>query len=168
MFSTRGNRAVTCPDPECRREAIRQRDRQRNNAYQEAYGERRTTRYRRRLTGPRLEAERVRQREASRRAGWTESRKASTQRRRALKRQLPAEWVRPSVIYYRDGWRCHICQQSIDCDLAYPHPQSASLDHVIPLVAGGSHTALNLRAAHLQCNMRKGSSVKYDQLELIV
>ena len=37
---------------------------------------------------------------------------------------------------------------------------SVSLDHVVPLSRGGSHTLGNVRCAHLICNIRKGS--KFD------
>lgn len=34
---------------------------------------------------------------------------------------------------------------------------SRSLDHVVPLVADGSHTRDNLAYTHLRCNVRKGA-----------
>lgn len=57
----------------------------------------------------------------------------------------------------RDGWVCGLCGKRVDASLAWPHPNSASLDHVVPLSAGGSHTLDNVQCAHLSCNMAKGA-----------
>jgi hypothetical protein len=61
-------------------------------------------------------------------------------------------------IYERDGWVCGICDQAIDPSLRHPDPQSASLDHIRPLIAGGEHSRDNTQAAHLVCNLRKGGA----------
>ena len=62
-------------------------------------------------------------------------------------------------VFERDGWACHICRGDIDRALAFPHRDSATVDHVIPLTAGGAHSYENCRAAHYRCNSRKGSKV---------
>ena len=41
--------------------------------------------------------------------------------------------------------------------LAYPHPRSASLDHIEPLSLGGQHVHSNVQLAHLDCNMAKSN-----------
>lgn len=58
-------------------------------------------------------------------------------------------------IFERDGWRCGICQQRVGRTLEHPHPRSASLDHIIPIAAGGDHVRENVQCAHLGCNSRK-------------
>jgi 5-methylcytosine-specific restriction endonuclease McrA len=58
-------------------------------------------------------------------------------------------------VMVRDGWVCQLCAEPIDPDLKHPHPQSASLDHVIPLARGGHHMLTNCQAAHLRCNLKK-------------
>lgn len=63
----------------------------------------------------------------------------------------------PEEIYDRDGWVCGLCRKPIDPALTWPDPGSASLDHVLPLAAGGDHTRENTQAAHLVCNVRKGA-----------
>lgn len=60
-----------------------------------------------------------------------------------------------SEIYERDGWVCQLCWVPVRSDLRYPDPQSASLDHVIPIARGGTHTPENVQLAHLVCNQRK-------------
>lgn len=59
----------------------------------------------------------------------------------------------------RDGWACSICDEAIDRTAAYPDPLSKSLDHVIPLSKGGSHTRQNAAVAHLLCNTRKRDKI---------
>lgn len=59
------------------------------------------------------------------------------------------------AIVERDGWFCSICSDVIDPNLSHPDPLSKSLDHVIPLSRGGSHTRANAAVVHLICNIRK-------------
>lgn len=58
-------------------------------------------------------------------------------------------------IFERDGWVCHICGKDIDPALKHPDAWSASVDHVVSLANGGTHTRDNMAASHLQCNLRK-------------
>lgn len=60
-------------------------------------------------------------------------------------------------VFERDGWRCGICGEPVDPNLKWPDEWSASLDHVLPLAAGGWHTVDNTQCAHLICNIRKGA-----------
>lgn len=79
-------------------------------------------------------------------------------RRRARKAAVEYEHVNRAVVLDRDGWRCGICGGVIEAALTYPHPESASLDHIVPLASGGAHTYRNTQAAHLVCNLRKGTT----------
>jgi 5-methylcytosine-specific restriction endonuclease McrA len=63
------------------------------------------------------------------------------------------------AIFERDGWKCGLCGDPVDSDLSYPHPQSASLDHIVPISRGGPHTYDNVQCAHLSCNRDKSDSV---------
>lgn len=76
--------------------------------------------------------------------------------RRARHAGVPRYSVNRPAIMERDGWRCGLCGGAIERALSYPHPQSATLDHVIPLALGGAHAPENLQAAHLICNQVKG------------
>ena len=51
---------------------------------------------------------------------------------------------------------CWICGEWIDRDLPPTHAQSWTADHMHPLAAGG-HIMGELRAAHRDCNARRGS-----------
>lgn len=98
---------------------------------------------------------------------WNEARKAAYQRRRAAKHGAAAEKFTPLEIFERDGWRCGICGRKVNRDLAYPHPKSASIDHVEPLSLGGEHSRANTRLAHLDCNIQRGNRGSGEQLLLI-
>lgn len=75
--------------------------------------------------------------------------------RRARMRGGRPERFDPREIYERDGWRCGICLRRVNRRLRYPHPRSASLDHIVPLAAGGPHVRLNVQCSHLECNLAK-------------
>lgn len=62
-------------------------------------------------------------------------------------------------IFERDLWICQICQKSIDKNIEWPNPLSASIDHIFPIVRGGDHTRLNVQAAHLSCNNFKRAKI---------
>ena len=92
--------------------------------------------------------------------------KGCTQHRaRVITRETGAEYepgITLEKVYERDGGVCWICGKPTDtsdrrwgpCGPNYP-----SVDHVIPLAKGGSHTWANVRLAHHKCN-----SVKSDHL----
>lgn len=82
-----------------------------------------------------------------------------TQQRRAKRTDPNADRIDRDVVGERDGWRCGICRRRIDYALAYPHPRSASLDHIVPLSLGGLHLLTNVRIAHLGCNHQRSNTV---------
>lgn len=97
---------------------------------------------------------------------WTEQRKTAAEVRRALKTTTQVEPIAVREIAVRDGWRCGLCRRRVNPALAWPHPRSLSLDHVIPLSLGGGHVRENVQAAHLRCNLRKGARAAGEQLAL--
>lgn len=86
--------------------------------------------------------------------------------RRARKRAAVVETVYRKKVFERDGWRCGICGHPVNQRLAWPHPRSPSLDHIVPLALGGEHSYANTQLAHLLCNVRKRTGGE-DQLRLI-
>lgn len=60
-------------------------------------------------------------------------------------------------IFERDGWLCQLCDRPINPDLKWPNPDSASIDHIVPLARGGDHAVSNVWSAHLGCNASKGA-----------
>lgn len=87
--------------------------------------------------------------------------------RRARRRGSRAERFNPREIFERDRWRCGVCHRRVNPDLAWPHPKSASLGHVIPIAQGGEHTRANTRCEHLVCNQRRGIGGGGEQLRLL-
>jgi 5-methylcytosine-specific restriction endonuclease McrA len=67
----------------------------------------------------------------------------------------------------RDGLKCHLCNLRLSLLAKHPNPGYASIDHVIPLSAGGTNDLANLRLAHLVCNLRKRAKAMGEQLALI-
>lgn len=60
-------------------------------------------------------------------------------------------------------WICVVCDREIDKSLRWPDPASATLEHVIPLSRGGTHTWDNVAPSHLLCN-----DIKQDDLNEVV
>lgn len=84
---------------------------------------------------------------------------AHRHKRRALMREAYVEDVVASEIFKRDEWVCGICGEDIDSGLEWPDPMSVTLDHIVPLAAGGKHERANCQAAHYSCNSRKGARI---------
>lgn len=51
---------------------------------------------------------------------------------------------------------CGICGEPIDYTLPHLDPGAFVVDHVVPVVLGGSDTLANKQAAHRSCNRSKG------------
>ena len=103
--------------------------------------------------------------------GRPEARRAAlrrkTQRRRArIAGDDGAELIDRDEIGARDGWRCGLCGKRVGRSYAWPHPRSASLDHIVPVSLGGLHRRSNVQIAHLECNLAKSNRVAGDQLAL--
>lgn len=62
-------------------------------------------------------------------------------------------------------WVCIVCNEEIDKVLEYPDKMSATLEHIIPLSKGGTHTWDNVAPSHLLCNGRKGNTTMNEVLE---
>lgn len=66
----------------------------------------------------------------------------------------------------RDGGRCWICGVPINLEYKHPHPQSFTLDHIVPLDKGGSNTSKNIAAAHKICNEYKTNYLPWEFFKL--
>lgn len=90
------------------------------------------------------------------------SRNAKHIRRERMKRNGKSAVYR-SQIFKRDNYTCKLCNEPLDMDAQPNDNRAPSLDHILPLAKGGSHTMSNLQAAHRLCN-----SIKCDRLELAI
>lgn len=78
-------------------------------------------------------------------------------RRRAnMQSNGPVDRINSLKVYARDNWQCHLCGQAVPADAHYLDPHAPTLDHVIPLARGGTHTLANVKLAHRACNTLKG------------
>lgn len=87
--------------------------------------------------------------------GNKEKAKIHRRKRKALKRGVYHEPYTDAQIFNRDNWICGICGQKINKRLKWPNPRSKSIDHIIPMIKGGSDSPINLQASHLRCNLSK-------------
>lgn len=84
-------------------------------------------------------------------------RQAAKARRRGRMRAGTTETVYRKRVYQRDGWRCQLCGRLVRSDAKAPHPDSPTLDHIVPLSAGGEHSYRNVQLAHFYCNSKRGA-----------
>lgn len=55
---------------------------------------------------------------------------------------------------------CGICGRPVDFSLKFPHPMSATVDHIIPVNRGGHPSDIeNLQLAHFCCNRQKSDKL---------
>lgn len=86
--------------------------------------------------------------------------KSGNHMRRARKRGLPRENLKPLAVFEAARWRCHLCGQKVAADLrGTKDPQAPELDHIVPLSQGGGHTWDNVALACRACNKSKGARV---------
>jgi hypothetical protein len=88
-------------------------------------------------------------------------------KRKALKRSVLGDSLTLGELCVRDNWRCGICRRRVHKRLCYPHPMSASIDHIVPLSKGGRDDAINQQLAHLNCNLSKRSRACGSQMRLV-
>ena len=69
------------------------------------------------------------------------------------------EPVNYKSIFERDGMVCYLCGIELKLGDFDSSPDSPTLDHVIPLARGGSHTPDNLRPCCFACNSKKSAAL---------
>ena len=61
---------------------------------------------------------------------------------------------------------CGICGHDVDKTLAYPHPLSPVIDHIIPVSKNGHASNMsNLQLSHMACNRQKSDKIFENQSE---
>lgn len=82
-------------------------------------------------------------------------------RRRRIDLQVVAsEPYTLAEIAQRDGYCCGLCGGTVDMEVPWPDRWAPTVDHVVPLVAGGDDTRANVQLAHFVCNSRKGARLE--------
>ncbi len=82
---------------------------------------------------------------------------ARAQRKLARRRNVDSAPYCRTDIFERDGWRCKICGKKVKRMVGVFHPLSPTIDHIVPLAAGGPDTPDNVQCAHRRCNISKGA-----------
>lgn len=112
-----------------------------------------------------LEKQRERNRE------WKKANRASCtdrqNKRNALLTAAFVEDVSLDYLFARDKGRCQLCRRALKMTTKWPHPQTPTRDHVVPLSKGGTHERKNLQLACARCNIRKQNRSGGEQLRLI-
>lgn len=78
-------------------------------------------------------------------------------RKNAKRRSAQRPGIRYSLseIAERDGHRCHLCNRKVNMDLSGDHKRGPTIDHLIPLSAGGADVPDNVSLAHRSCNCER-------------
>lgn len=63
------------------------------------------------------------------------------------------------TLFNLHGWTCYVCRDAIDPRKRFPHLDAATVEHIVPLCKGGTHTWDNVAPAHARCNFQKGDSL---------
>lgn len=63
------------------------------------------------------------------------------------------------ALFEAHGWVCCICNKPINRRLRCPNWYAATIEHIIPISKGGTHTWDNTAPAHLICNLRKDDAL---------
>lgn len=74
-------------------------------------------------------------------------------------RRRTQQWPQPYAdrdVFERDGWICQLCGDPVDPELSRRVLMGATVDHRVPLSAGGLDVWDNVCLAHRKCNTAKG------------
>lgn len=87
---------------------------------------------------------------------------------RARKRAIPViDTVTVAALHKRDKGICSLCGKRVSLKLKFPHPMSATIEHIIPVSQEGSeHSFKNTALAHYSCNSSKQNRAVTQQLRL--
>lgn len=95
---------------------------------------------------------------------WSSENPISNRNRAAARRSRLAgvfvEYVDALTVFERDAWACGICSELVDSKLQFPDRACATVDHILPLSRGGSHSYDNVQLAHFSCNSGKRDRVE--------
>ena len=99
-----------------------------------------------------------------------ENRKKETSRRVKITKNGTVDWsISIEKLINKDKNRCHICGGKTNANdhmnvngVFIAGPKYPSIDHVVPLSKGGTHTWDNVKLAHMSCNTVKSDKIFYE------
>jgi len=62
------------------------------------------------------------------------------------------------VLFELHAWTCFVCHKKINKFVRCPDWNAATIEHILPISKGGTHTWDNVAPAHYRCNLAKGDS----------
>ncbi|RQM94427.1 hypothetical protein COR53_07845 [Staphylococcus pettenkoferi] len=65
----------------------------------------------------------------------------------------------------RDGGRCYLCGDDVLFSYNFNHPKYPTIEHVVPISKGGTHSWDNVMVACRDCNTRKKTKSLEDFLK---
>lgn len=73
----------------------------------------------------------------------------------------PYDIIDPKAVCRRDGWRCYLCGKGTPRELwgSVDHDDAPTMDHVVPLARGGTHSWDNVRCCCRRCNYTKSDNL---------
>lgn len=78
--------------------------------------------------------------------------------RRTKIKSTAKKFTKQQVLDKTNG-HCGICGKAIDLSLKLPNVESFSIDHILPVSKGGTHTLDNVQPAHWICNCLKQAKI---------
>ena len=81
-------------------------------------------------------------------------------RYKRMKENGPIDWnISIERLLHRDGYKCYLCGDKMDTRGDTNGDYYPSIDHVIPISKGGTHTWKNVKLAHRLCNSYKADEI---------
>lgn len=103
---------------------------------------------------------------AARRMRRQKERATGMRHKGRVRRDAVVETFTTREIAERDGWRCHICGKKVPDRPYKAKALDPTLDHLVPVSAGGDHTRANVALAHNRCNYERNTGGEV-QLRLV-
>lgn len=76
------------------------------------------------------------------------------------------EGINWRTVGQRDGWICGICGEKVANTDGFS-PDAPTVDHIIPIIDGGTDTWDNVQLAHVRCNCMKGRKTLAEAREIM-
>lgn len=89
-----------------------------------------------------------------------ENRRKETTRRSRIVKNGKVNWdISIERLIKRDGLKCYLCEEDVIIKVDSNHDYYPSIEHVVPVSKGGTHTWDNVRLAHRKCNYIKSDEL---------